>query len=85
MLKLCKQIGQTTAVGTGLADGFQSRLFEMIIYYFFDQMSYFTTQEVGNPMQIIKYVELPRFQPILKHYFNFVGSLFTLKTFIGDF
>ena len=37
-------------------------------------MSYFTTQEVGNPMQIIKYVELPRFQPIL-----------TLKTFIGDF
>ena len=34
---------------------------------FFDQMSYFTTQEVGNPMQIIKYVELPRFQPILKH------------------
>ena len=48
-------------------------------------MSYFTTQEVGNPMQIIKYVELPRFQPILKHQFNFVGSLFTLKTFIGDF
>ena len=34
---------------------------------FFDQMSYFTTQEVGNPMQIIKYFELPRFQPILKH------------------
>ena len=27
-------------------------------------MSYFTTQEVGNPMQIIKYVELPRFQTI---------------------
>ena len=48
-------------------------------------MSYFTTQEVGNPMQTIKYVELPRFQPILKHKFNFVGSLFTLKTFIGDF
>ena len=44
-----------------------TRLFETIIYYFFDQMSYFTTQEVGNPMQIIKYVELPRFQPILKH------------------
>ena len=30
-------------------------------------MSYFTSQEVGNPVEIIKYIELLRFQPILKN------------------
>ena len=29
-------------------------------------MSYFTSQKVGNPVQVIKYVDLSKFQPILK-------------------
>ena len=33
---------------------------------FLTKMSYFTSQEVGNPVQTIKYVELLRFQHILK-------------------
>ena len=44
-------------------------------------MSYFTSQNDGNPVQIIKYVELSRFQPILKLEVTFVESLFTLKPF----
>ena len=48
---------------------------------FLTKMSYFTSQNVGNPVQIIKYVELSRFQPILKLKVTFVESLFTLKPF----
>ena len=50
-------------------------------------MSYFTSQEVGNPVQVIKCVELSRFQPFLKLSVTFVESLFTLKPFkavLGD-
>ena len=48
-------------------------------------MSYFTSKEVENPVQIMKYDELPRFQPILKLEVTFVKSLFALELFIGDF
>ena len=51
-----------------------SRLFETIID-FMTKMSYFTSQNVGNPVQIIKYVQLPRFLSF------FVERLFTLKPF----
>ena len=51
----------------------------------FTKMSYFTSQEVGNPVQVIKYVNLSRFQPILKLKVTFVGNLVTLKPFFGDF
>ena len=48
-------------------------------------MTYFTSQKVRNAVQIIKYVELSRIQPILKLEVTFVASLFTLKPFFGDF
>ena len=37
-----------------------ARLFETIInlFIYLTKMSYFTSQEVGSPVQIIKYVEL---------------------------
>ena len=44
-------------------------------------MPYFTSQNIGNAVQTIKYVELSRFQLILKLYVTFVDSLFTLKPF----
>ena len=40
---------------------------------------------VGNPVQMIIYVKLSRFQLILKLQITFVESLFTSKPFIGDF
>ena len=48
---------------------------------FSTKMSYFTSQNIGNPVQIIKNVELSRLQPILKLKVTFVVSLFTLKPF----
>ena len=48
-------------------------------------MSYFTSQEVENPVQIIKYDELSRFKPILKLKVTFVENLFIFKPFVGDF
>ena len=48
---------------------------------FWQKMSYFTLQNVGNPVQIIKYVELSKFQPILELKITFVEGLFTLKPF----
>ena len=53
--------------------------------YVTSQVTYVTSQEVGNPVQIIKYIELSRIQPILKFNITFVESLFTLKPFFGDF
>ena len=47
------------------------------LFDFFDKMSYFTSQEVGNPAQIIKNVELLRVQAILQKPVTFVESLFT--------
>ena len=44
-------------------------------------MPYFTSQNVGYPVQIITFVELIRFQPILKREVTFVESLLTLKLF----
>ena len=44
---------------------------------FMTKSSYFTSQEVGNPVQIIKNVELSRFQAILQNPVTFVESLFT--------
>ena len=55
------------------------------LFIFLTKMSYFTSQEVRNPVQIIKYVELSRFQSILKLSVTFIENLFTLKPFIGDF
>ena len=44
----------------------QTRLFETITnWYFLTKVSYFTSQEVGNNVQIIIYVKLSSFQPIL--------------------
>ena len=43
--------------------GYFKRLF---IDFVLTKMSYFTSQNVGNLVQIIKYVELSRFQPILR-------------------
>ena len=62
-----------------LLHGCLKRLF----IYFLTKMLYYTSQEVGNPVQIIKYmyVELSRFQPILRNAVTFVESLFTLKPF----
>ena len=48
---------------------------------FLTKMSYFTSQNVENPVQIIKYVELSKFQSILKLKVTFVEHLFTLKPF----
>ena len=48
---------------------------------FLTKVSYFTSQEVGNPVQVIKCVESPRFQPILKLSVTFVETLFTFKPF----
>ena len=48
-------------------------------------MSYFTSQEVGNPMQIIKNVELSKFQAILQNSVTFVESLFIQKPFKAVF
>ena len=48
---------------------------------FLTKISYFTSQEVGNPVQIIKNVELLRFQPILQNLVTLVESLFTKKSF----
>ena len=44
-------------------------------------LSYFTSQNVENSVQIIKYVELSRFQPILKLKVTFVESVYILKPF----
>ena len=44
-------------------------------------MSCFTLQKVGNPVQIIKYVKLLRFQPILGLLVTFVEILFISKPF----
>ena len=48
-------------------------------------MSHFTShaQNVGNPVQIVKYVELSKFQPIIKLKVTFGKSLFTEKPFKG--
>ena len=48
---------------------------------FLTKKSYFNSQNVGDLMQIIKYVELSRFQPVLKLKVTFVESLLTLKPF----
>ena len=48
-------------------------------------MSYSPSQNVGDPVQIIKCVELSNFQPIIKFKVTFVESLTPLKLFIGDF
>ena len=49
-------------------------------------MWYFTLQEVWNPMQIIKNVELSRFQAILQTQSLLFESLFSrLKRFICNF
>ena len=43
------------------------RLFEMIIYWFFSQKCHILFhKKVGNSLQIIKYINLSRFQHILK-------------------
>ena len=55
---------------------------------FLTKMSYFNEHNIGNPVQIIKYVELSILQHILKFKVTFVESLFTLKPFklfIGNF
>ena len=55
---------------------------------FFDKKSYLTSQNVGNLVQISKYVKLMRDQPILKlkSLQLKVYSLYSrLKLFIGDF
>ena len=44
---------------------FYARMFETIMYWYLNRMSYSTPHEVG-PVQIIKYVEWSRFQAILK-------------------
>ena len=62
----------------------RTQLFETIINVL-TKMSYFSSQEVENPVQIIKYDELSRFQPILKLSVTFVESLFTLKPFLVIF
>ena len=49
--------------------------------FFNKNVIYFTSQEVGNPVQEIKCVELSRFQPILKLSVTFVESLFTLMPY----
>ena len=47
--------------------GQASRLFEMIIYWFFSQKCHILFhKKVGNLLQIIKYINLSRFQHILK-------------------
>ena len=53
----------------------------LFIDFFLTKMSYVTSQNIGNPVQIIKYVGLYRFQPILKLKATFVESWFTLKLF----
>ena len=45
--------------------GFHGCLKQLFIN-FLTKMSYFTSQDVENPVQIIEYDELSRFQPILK-------------------
>ena len=44
---------------------------------FVPKMSYFTLEEVGNPVQILKNDELSRFQAIMQKPGTFVESLFT--------
>ena len=44
-------------------------------------MSYFPSQNVRNQVQMIKYVEISRFQSILKLDIAFVVSLLFLKLF----
>ena len=48
---------------------------------FLTKISYFTSQNIGNPVEIIKYVELSRCQPILTLKVKFVENLFTLRPF----
>ena len=48
---------------------------------FLAKMSYLTLQNFGNPVKIIRYVELSRFQPFLKLKVTFVECLFTLRPF----
>ena len=64
---------------------FSHGFFGTIIYWFFDQSNILLHKEVGNPLQIFKHVKTSSFQPILKLLVTFVGSLFTLKPFIGEF
>ena len=54
------------------------RLFEIIIYWFLTKMSYFISQKVGNPVQIIKYVELSRCQPIFKTFKSLLLNVYSL-------
>ena len=46
---------------------------------FFDQNVMFYFTRIGNPVQIIKHVELSMFQPILKLSVTLNENLFTLK------
>ena len=52
---------------------------KLLFIDFLTKTSYFTSQEVGNPVQRITNVELSKFQPILQNSVTFVESLFTLK------
>ena len=56
------EVGQAFKLGMSGGHGCSKRLF----IDFLTKMSHFTSQSVGNPVQIIKYVDLSRFQPILK-------------------
>ena len=50
--------GQWGTIGHGCS--------KRIFIDFLTKMLYITSQNVGNPVQIIKYVDLSRFKPILK-------------------
>ena len=68
-------------LGKGVSFKKQRHHLKRLLLDFLTKMSYFTSQEVVNPLLIIKNVELSRFQLTLQNPVTFIESLFTLKPF----
>ena len=62
-------------------DRITHRCLKRLFIDFVTKMSYFTSQEVGNPVQMIKYVKISRWTTLLNLQVTFVERLFILKPF----